>query len=288
MILGTVQFGINYGVNNKVGKPKKETAFKLLDYAYNNGISCLDTASAYGNSEEIIGTYIKKTGNKFLLCTKLPLNIKVCNIEKYFNECIDKLCIDKLHIYYLHRFEQCKDEKIINELIKIKKEKRIKYVGVSIYEPSELEYILTYLYDEVDVVQLPFNLFDNVRWKENDLLERTIKKGIKILARSVYLQGLFFSSQNLDKSIASNLYKQIQQITDLAQSLGYSVAEFAIAYIKSQTFISDYLVGCETLQQLIDNIVINGKDLVLDCVIQDEILKICETINQDLIDPRKW
>lgn len=288
MILGTVQLGINYGINNKVGKPKEETAFKLLDYAYNNGISCLDTASVYGNSEEIIGNYIKKTGNKFLLCTKLPLNIKAFDIKKYFNECIDKLCIDKLHIYYLHRFEHCKDKKIINELTRIKEDKSIKYVGVSIYEPNELEYILTYLYDEVDIVQLPFNLFDNIRWIKNDLLERAEQKGIKILARSVYLQGLFFSGQNLDKKIVSSMYNPIHQITNLAQSFGYSIAEFAIAYIKSQSFINNYIVGCETLEQLINNIVIDGKDLILDCDIQNEILKICETINQDLIDPRKW
>lgn len=60
MILGTVQLGIDYGINNELGKPSAKDTYEILDYAFKNGVKYLDTASAYGNSEEIIGRYIKK------------------------------------------------------------------------------------------------------------------------------------------------------------------------------------------------------------------------------------
>ena len=71
LILGTVQLGLDYGINNKLGKPSSQNSFKILDYAYNHGISLLDTASAYGDSESVIGNYIKDTGNEFQIATKL-------------------------------------------------------------------------------------------------------------------------------------------------------------------------------------------------------------------------
>ena len=65
LILGTVQFGLKYGINNTIGKPKKNEVLNLLKFAYNSGIRVLDTAEAYGNAHQLIGNYHKKQ-DKFL------------------------------------------------------------------------------------------------------------------------------------------------------------------------------------------------------------------------------
>ena len=64
--LGTVQLGVSYGINNQSGKPDRTQAFGILDTALTNGISALDTAAAYGDSEQSSGSgcrrYRKKSG----------------------------------------------------------------------------------------------------------------------------------------------------------------------------------------------------------------------------------
>ena len=53
--MGTVQFGINYGITNKVGKVNKKEVRNILQLAVESGIELLDTAQAYGSSETILG-----------------------------------------------------------------------------------------------------------------------------------------------------------------------------------------------------------------------------------------
>ena len=82
MVLGTVEIGMEYGINNIDGKPSIKQAYDLLDAAWENGILELDTAAAYGNSEEIIGNYQKDTGHNFLIDTKLPVAIEPNLLEE--------------------------------------------------------------------------------------------------------------------------------------------------------------------------------------------------------------
>ena len=59
LILGTVQFGLEYGINNLKGKPDKKTVFEILSYANNKGIKYLDTAELYGDAHNLIGEFHK-------------------------------------------------------------------------------------------------------------------------------------------------------------------------------------------------------------------------------------
>ena len=70
LILGTVQFGLNYGINNSKGKPSQEEVKKVLDFASDKGINNLDTAESYGDSYEVIGNYHKSSRSKFKIHTK--------------------------------------------------------------------------------------------------------------------------------------------------------------------------------------------------------------------------
>ena len=54
LVLGMVQLGLNYGINNRRGKPSKGESFSILDRAFEGGIRIFDTAAAYGNAEEIL------------------------------------------------------------------------------------------------------------------------------------------------------------------------------------------------------------------------------------------
>ena len=78
LILGTVQFGLNYGINNLGGKISPTEANRILHYAHKNDISILDTASAYGNSEVVIGEFLSQNENiEFDIITKLKFSDNV-------------------------------------------------------------------------------------------------------------------------------------------------------------------------------------------------------------------
>jgi aryl-alcohol dehydrogenase-like predicted oxidoreductase len=91
IILGTVQFGLDYGINNKNGQMSEEEVFDILDLAKSTGISYLDTAAAYGNSEERIGSYIAQKNDIFFkIITKFDLKKYQSPIDS-LNESLSKL-----------------------------------------------------------------------------------------------------------------------------------------------------------------------------------------------------
>ena len=101
IILGTVQFGLKYGINNDIGKPNFNQVKSIMDYAFENNVNFLDTAEAYGNSHEIIGKYHSSSINKFKVITKyspkrtdLPQKIS----DRIFHN-LSVLDIDDLYCY---------------------------------------------------------------------------------------------------------------------------------------------------------------------------------------------
>ena len=88
LVLGTVQFGLNYGIANTDGKPAPERVRQILQTAYDNGIRTLDTAAAYGESETVLGTELKNLGllDKMKIVSKVPpvpANFSDCEVEKF-------------------------------------------------------------------------------------------------------------------------------------------------------------------------------------------------------------
>ena len=293
LILGTVQLGLPYGINNKQGKPSHEEAFKILEYAYNNGVRMLDTASGYGESEKIIGEYIKQEKNEFGITTKLSKLEYNEDIKAFVNKQIDnslnllgKECIE---IYLLHNFEDLKKTNgLMDELVRLKYENKIKKIGVSLYEPSELEYILLNYSDEMDVVQIPFNLFD-YRWLENDLLKRTEEKSVQIFVRSVFLQGLFFLEDEMQmNAIDHSLKDYLIAIKQIAREMNISIEQLALSYVKSFSEIKGILVGCENVNQLKGNIQLFRSNITIRDTDKRKIFKLTQGISSKIIDPRQW
>ena len=289
MILGTVQLGMPYGITNAVGQPGMQEAMDILDYAFQNGVDILDTASSYGDSEKVIGNYINQHNDKiFRVCTKLSVNMEKMNIADCCKESRQKLGVDKLYVYYLHRFEQCKNDNVLQQLLRLKESGQITNIGISIYQPDELQYIIENLCDVIDVVQIPFNVMDNSRWTQDELLGRANKKGIKLYARSIFLQGVILS--NIDSEICQKMEitSQMTRLQDIAKSLKRSVAQLAIDYVSSIEEIERWLIGCETVEQIKENIGLCKNARQLESNICEEIKQISQSVSEKVIDPRKW
>ena len=289
MILGTVQLGMPYGINNAVGQPNMREAMDILDYAYQNGVDTLDTASSYGDSEKVIGNYINQHNDKvFRVCTKLPVRMEKMNITDCCEESRQKLGVDKLYVYYLHRFEQCKNDNVLRQLLRLKESGQITNIGISIYQPDELQYIIENLSDVIDVVQIPFNVMDNNRWTQDELLGCANRKGIKLYARSIFLQGVILS--NIDSEICQKMEitSQMTRLQDISKSLKRSVAQLAIDYVSSIEEIERWLIGCETVEQIKENIGLCKNARRLESNMCEEIKQISQSLSEKVIDPRKW
>ena len=186
-ILGTVQFGLDYGVNNVEGKPSVETVKKILDIGYSKGIGILDTAEAYGDSQEIIGRYHKQADNKFKIITKFSAFRKDLpdKIIERVESNIKTLNIDTLYCYMYHSFLDFITfyERDICGIRELKITGLIRKLGVSVYTNEELEKVLEF--KEVDIIQLPFNLFDNNNLR-GKIMMKAKSNGIEIHTRSTF------------------------------------------------------------------------------------------------------
>ena len=284
LILGTVQFGLKYGINNTIGKLKKDEVLSLMKVAYNSGIRILDTAEAYGNAHQLIGDFHNKNDNlKFKIITKFPHKIKLSLIGTKIIEYLDLLHVKTLDIIMFHSFESFQSNyKALNSLNELKSNGLINNVGVSVYTNAQLESLLNE--DLITVVQLPFNLLDNSNVR-GDLINRLKEKGKIIHTRSAFLQGLFFKSTNDKNPIVQELKTELELLNQISIGSNCSMEELALSYCIKQKNIDNVIIGVDSISQLNANIKASGFQ------IKENALKTINGIvvkDLELLNPSLW
>lgn len=286
IILGTVQLGVNYGINNKSGKPNFEKASEILSLAFKNGIQILDSAEAYGNAHEVIGKYHQLHSNKFNVITKFSSkrtdlgNTLTDRVKKN----IEVLNVDNLYAYMFHSYNDFEKYYDVykREIIELKQNGLIKKIGVSIYTNEEFEKLLSY--DEIDIIQIPFNVLDNVSLR-GVLIEAANKKGIEIHSRSVFLQGLFFMETKDIPPQVKNIAKYVDQLNRLCQKYKVGMNEVALNYCLHQPHINQVLIGVDTSEQLIENLKLIEKEIPESLIQEINSVKVDEV---ELLNPSNW
>ena len=180
LAIGTVQFGVLYGINNKRGIPTDKEVLRIFNLAKKESIRYLDTSILYGNSEERIA---KLSSNNFKVISKTN-EIKTKNdIINSVLKSLNNLGTNQVHGYLVHNVENLLEYPELWETMKsIKKQKLVKKIGVSIYTPNQLDLILKKRIIP-DIIQLPYSLLDR---KFERYFSSLKKLGIKIHVRSVF------------------------------------------------------------------------------------------------------
>lgn len=284
IILGTAQFGLNYGINNTIGKPDYKQVESILDYAYNNKINFLDTAEAYGNSHEIIGFYHANSDNKFEVTTKFSadrrdLPEKISDRIKYH---LKTMNIDSIYCYMFHSYDDFKNyfDLFKLELLELKCKGFIKKIGVSLHSNHDINDVLKY--NDIQLIQLPFNLLDNMS-KRKKVFIKANKNGVEIHTRSVFLQGLFFKDIDNIHNELSELKKYLLELKKLVCK--DEMNNLALNYAYSNKYIDAILLGVDDVNQLKNNInCINNKKFSdfssnIDCI---------EVEEENLLNPANW
>jgi aryl-alcohol dehydrogenase-like predicted oxidoreductase len=282
-IIGTAQFGLNYGINNTIGKTNEVDVFSILDTALENGINKIDTASAYGNAEEVIGRYLKKgRGDIWKITTKFSFLNK-----KKFNQCLEeslnKLSVDFIDTILFHSFNDYiafKDQ--LADFYTNNKKKCFNYLGVSVYTNDEIEKLLDD--PNIDVIQAPYNLLDNFA-RRGQIFKKLKSKNKYIQVRSVFLQGLFFIKS---EQLPINLYplkRPLEKLTELCNLYSLSMHQLAIMYVLQNSLIDGLLIGVESNEQLLKNIERTKG------IISESLTKEIESIlvsDEQLLNPSRW
>ena len=275
LILGTVQMGLNYGVNNSSGQVSLKDSFKILNYAFENGITTLDSAEAYGNAHEVIGKFHQENPNrKFKIITKLPKDINK-QISKKVDTYLIDLNIDQIEVLMFHSYESYTNNIERFDLLKqLKINNKIKSIGVSVYTNDEIEKVL--INDDVDVIQVPFNLLDNANLRESILIKAK-SKGKKIHSRSALLQGLFFKKIDNNNTVQS-LKNELIKISDISKN---SNIPKVFEVCANQKYIDNN--GDDSLSQLKENF--KSVKMSVRCVKSIEEIKVK---NYNLLNPSLW
>lgn len=282
LILGTVQLGMPYGINNSTGKPSREEAFDILTNAERAGIKLLDTAEAYGDSESIIASYIEKHPGSFRILTKFKSNSSAENIRTQVERWKQPSNEASLYSISYHNSQDLFDGTTLKEIRALKAEGKIEKIGVSIYQNDEVEKIVDS--GIIDIVQMPFNLFDN--WNLRGGAIQALKKAnVEVHVRSIFLQGLFFKNSDTLPSILAPLSKDLKELQESCEAYGVSVSTIALNYPLKFSEIDKVLIGLETNKQLHELLNEVGKEIPASLVEKIHNMNIKENT---LLDPRNW
>lgn len=284
IILGSAQFGMNYGINN-YGALSKTKVFNILDFAIENDISTIDTAEVYGDSLEKIGEYIKKRPNSNLkIISKLnsKLDLKNLNFKKHIQDQLNFIGISSLYGYMFHDYESFVNNKnLFNEMIDLKEHGKIKKIGISLYGTNDIIDIVEKY--KFDFIQLPFNLLDNEK-KKIEILKTAKNKKIEVHVRTIFLQGLFFRPFDKYMEKIEPLKKYIRKLKVISLDSEIDIESLALKYPLQKDYIDKVIFGVHDLKQFSKNIkIINSDTYIPDDKIEEIIVK-----EKDLLKPYNW
>ena len=273
--LGTVQFGLNYGIGNIEGRTNSVEVSKILDTAFSYGIRVVDTAQAYGDSEKVLG---KLHDDRFQIITKINPSPKDTRSTKLIvQESLDKLNLECIHGLLFHSASSAiQNPRIVREIRELKRNGIVQKMGFSVYTPNELRQLIS-KYGLPDLIQIPYSHLDR-RFEQiaTDLHQR----GVEIHSRSAFLQGLFFLK---DEEVPEFFKPIAHYLFELKKNFSSSerLAQALLNYCLSKDFIDYVVIGINNEAQLIQNI--SNLKITLD-----ELPEAPVNIVESILMPNLW
>lgn len=292
--LGTVQLGMDYGIHNASGKPSLETAFQILDAAMAAGINTLDTAASYGNSEEVIGAWLRtvpaekrpfivtkaaKLDHSSLDALRTDLRTRVENAKK-------RLGLSQLPMLMLHNCEDylCDKNNVRTVFNELKASGDICFSGISAYSDHDYGILAE---SGFDAVQIPVNIFD---WSqiENGGLQKLKDSGMMVFVRSVYLQGLVFQDPDTLPERMAFCKETLTKFRTLCHKYQLSPATLALSYALSLPGVTSLVLGSETVEQVRQNAQLLSHTVTLTPDQMSEIRENFLHTDPHILNPGTW
>ncbi|REL26046.1 aldo/keto reductase [Thalassotalea euphylliae] len=298
LALGTVQFGLDYGISNQSGQVNSTEVEAILQQAHDAGITLLDSASVYGNSEQVLGQL--NISQRFELVTKIPkLAHNTTSIMPHIEQSLRLLKRDQLDAVLFHHADDLishtKRSVFYQELAALKQQEVVSRIGVSLYQPEQWQ-LLKNQY-QLDLLQVPVNVLDQ-RFVSSSLLTDYQKHTVKLHCRSAFLQGLLLMPANQRPSYFQPYQDQLARFDRLVKQfhclpLVMCLALFHVldTNIKANQNIDDNIieqvvVGCCSSAQLHE--IVRANQIARTININPQPLSELASDIQALINPSLW
>ena len=252
--LGTAQWGMKYGVSNKQGQTPLEEVNSILRVARRARISLLDTASLYGNAEQVLGKFDLSS---FRVITKTPKFGKdliseadVKNLTQTLFASLQKLGLKSTYGVLLHNVEDIfvpNGAKLIDALERLKSHGLIAKIGVSVYDSSQIKKALDLF--RPDIIQLPINVLDQ-RLIQDGTITHLSGLGIEVHARSAFLQGLLLMSGNDRPTYFEPWAPLLSNWQKFCDDQLISPLHAALGFVCNLKDVSYVLIGVQSQHQL--------------------------------------
>tara|TARA_B100000886_G_C20427012_1_gene494779 strand:- start:27106 stop:28005 length:900 start_codon:yes stop_codon:yes gene_type:complete len=282
--IGTAQYGMKYGVANKIGKIQDQEMRNILDFAIKNGINTIDTAMGYGDCEPKLGKLGVKNFNLITKITNLSDFGK--NTEdfalKSLRSSIENLKVDNVNSLLLHNPNDLiskNKEMVYNSIQTCKKEGLCRKIGVSCYDVEQVSNIIQNF--DIDIIQFPLNIF-NTKLIDSGLIKILKKKNIEIHVRSIFLQGLLLMEKTEINSYfyrweeIFNFWEEWLRVTNISKLQACLLFVFGIKEVDKIILGIDSLLH---LQQILDILKNNHAEINPFAL---------SSMDEDLINPSKW
>lgn len=276
--IGTAQFGLDYGVTNRTGIVSPEEVSHILELGRVNGITMLDTAIAYGTSEQVLGA---QDLSGYSITTKIPsLSTSSQPLESLVEGSLNRLNVDGLYGLMLHDEKDVAEPLLIKELHSLKAKGLVEKVGASFYSPKLA--ISAIRSGAMDIIQVPANQLDS-RFQQAGLFEISEEYGVEVHIRSLFLQGLLVTHV-ASRPARFQTHPDLQRYDKYCHVQKCSSLELALQYLHKDTSSLTGVVGCTSAEQLKEiisayntskKIKLNGNDALFS---DDQIL----------LNPSKW
>ena len=278
LMLGTVQFGMRYGIANTTGKPDLDQVEAILRAAADGGITALDTAAAYGDSEQVLGQVMQRAGlaGRFTVVSKIPPMPADADPEAFIRASLQRslanLRLDVLPVALLHREDDIGRLPVLAGMIG---QGLIQGAGVSV---DSAPYAAAGIAPEY--VQAPCNVLDH---RFDGLLAARAAQGRFSFIRSVYLQGLLLMPEERVPAALAPLLPYRRKLADF----GLPLKELCLRYLLTQPGENSVLTGVDTVDQLRENIRLAAAGPLPMDVFQ-AIKAVVPDLPETLIRPKCW
>ena len=292
--LGTVQLGLSYGINNADGKPSQETANAILNAALEGGINTLDTAGAYGDSEVVIGNWLKTIdpAKRPFIVTKAA-GLDHSSLENLRKDLFgrvktskERLGVQQLDMLMLHHFDDylCDKENVRKVMQELKDSGEVRFIGASAYSHHDYAELAD---TGFDATQIPLNLFD---WKqiENGGLKKLEQSGMMVFVRSVYLQGMVFQKPENLAPHMEFARPTLEKFQFLCNKYNLSPATLALSYALSLPGVTSLVLGSEKAEQVQQNLVLMEQAVDLSEAQMAEIRELFLDTPEQVLNPALW
>lgn len=289
--LGTVQWGMQYGVANASGQPNLDEVGAILGLAQAHGITLLDTAYAYGTAETVLGQQaVASKGFQVVTKTK-PIRASIVTgteatiVREGLHESLKRLQTEAVYGVLIHHVDALLlpgGERLWQVLQEFKGDSHTQKIGVSVYNPWQVERALERF--DIELVQVPFNLYDR-RFAETGVLAKLKARGVEVHSRSAFLQGLLLMEPVELPPHFHGIREHHDHLQQLFRAGALTPLQGCIGYCLAELGIDRVLVGCENQAQLAE-IIAAAKVAISDSMLAE--MRRYALVDEAILNPGNW